>query len=86
MCLMADQMRVLKQRLNEMVPNLKIFLDVDDLKSGKGAESVDTSLNILVMVSDGYFRSPNCAHMATQGQNEHGTTHYILMIVAMANY
>ena len=60
-CLMADQMRVLKQRLNEMVPNLKIFLDVDDLKSGKGAESVDTSLNILVMVSDGYFRSPNCA-------------------------
>ena len=55
-------MRSLKQRLQELVPNLKVFLDVDDLKTGKGAESVNVSQNTLVMVSDGYFRSPNCLH------------------------
>ena len=96
-----DQMRLVKQQLHELVPNLRVFLgarldriltraphsdrgrlrqltdggsvrlsrtcsnpvlaDVDDLKSGKGAESVDISLSTLVMISDGYFNSPNCA-------------------------
>ena len=60
---LADQMRLVKQRLNELVPNLKVFLDVDDLKSGKGAESVDVSQTTLVMVSEGYFYSPNCARL-----------------------
>lgn len=36
------------------------FLDVDDLKEGKGAEYVDASCLILVFVSDGYIKSPNC--------------------------
>ena len=27
-----DQMRVIKQRLLEMVPDLRVFLDVDDLQ------------------------------------------------------
>ena len=35
-----DQMRVLKQQLLEHIPDLSIFLDVDDLKGGKGSEYV----------------------------------------------
>ena len=38
-----DQMRILKQRLMELIPELRIFLDVDDLREGRGAESVDES-------------------------------------------
>ena len=55
-----DQMRIIKIRLNAMLPGVKVFLDVDDLKEGKGAESVDASGQILVLVSVGYFRSKNC--------------------------
>ena len=55
-----DQMRVVKQKLQEMVPTLRVFLDVDDLTEGKGAEFVDASETILVMITHGYFRSPNC--------------------------
>ena len=40
-------MRVVKSRLSEMVPELKTFLDVDDLTEGKGAELVDASQVIL---------------------------------------
>ena len=31
-------MRIIKQRLIEMLPDASVFLDVDDLKSGRGAE------------------------------------------------
>ena len=55
-----DQMRVVKQRLLEMVPNLHVFLDVDDLKEGRGAADVDKSNVVLIFASDGYFSSPNC--------------------------
>ena len=55
-----DQMRVVKQRLLEMLPDARIFLDVDDLQEGRGAEYVDCSETILIFVSDGYFNSPNC--------------------------
>ena len=39
-------MRVIKQRLIELLPDAKVFLDVDDLqrKVGKGAEELDLSL------------------------------------------
>ena len=55
-----DQMRIVKQRLLELVPALAVFLDVDDLKEGRGAEYVDRSNVVLVLVSNGYFHSPNC--------------------------
>uniref|UniRef100_A0A7S4JF41 TIR domain-containing protein n=1 Tax=Prymnesium polylepis TaxID=72548 RepID=A0A7S4JF41_9EUKA len=55
-----DQMRVVKQRLVEMLPTSKNFLDVDDLDEGKGAEFVDRSATTLVFISTGYFTSPNC--------------------------
>jgi len=55
-----DQMRVLKQKLLEMMPEIMVFLDVDDLTSGKGAEFVDVSVATLVFISDGYFTSKNC--------------------------
>jgi len=55
-----DQMRIAKQRLVEMLPSLVVFLDVDDLAEGKGAEFVDASLVTLIFCSEGYFGSPNC--------------------------
>jgi len=53
-------MRIVKQRLLEMLPTLHVFLDVDDLKEGRGAEYVDQSLVVLIFVSRGYFVSQNC--------------------------
>ena len=38
----------------------QVFLDVDDLKEGRGAEYVDLSHVLLVFVSAGYFHSVNC--------------------------
>mmetsp|Transcript_12124 Transcript_12124/g.31431 ORF Transcript_12124/g.31431 Transcript_12124/m.31431 type:complete len:638 (-) Transcript_12124:108-2021(-) len=55
-----DQMRIVKTRLLEMLPHARIFLDVDDLTEGKGAEFVDASAATLIFVSAGYFTSPNC--------------------------
>ena len=55
-----DQMRVAKQLLLEAVPDLSIFLDVDDLKEGKGGEYVRSSQNVLIFCSEGYFNSVNC--------------------------
>ena len=56
-----DQMRIVKQRLLEMLPDAKIFLDADDLTEGRGAEAVDASSSVLVFCSRSYFSSPNCA-------------------------
>ena len=55
-----DQMRVLKQKIFEMMPECRVFLDVDDLHEGKGAEFIDKSVVVLIFVSDGYFISKNC--------------------------
>ena len=55
-----DQMRIVKTRLKEMMPDVVPFLDVDDLREGKGAEYVDASSVTLIFVSYGYFASPNC--------------------------
>lgn len=56
----ADQMRICKERLRLLVPEMRVFLDVDDLDEGKGAEYVDRSLVFCIFVSEGYFKSPNC--------------------------
>ena len=53
-------MRIAKHRLLEAVPDLSIFLDVDDLKEGKGGEYVRSSEYVLVFCSEGYFSSVNC--------------------------
>ena len=55
-----DQMRIVKQRLLEMLPDAIPFLDVDDLRKGKGAEYVDASSLTLIFISEGYFSSENC--------------------------
>lgn len=53
-----DQMRVVKQRLLEMVPNLRIFLDVDDLKEGRGELDVD---RFCLLNENSHHRSlPSC--------------------------
>ena len=55
-----DQMRIIKERLQLMLPSARTFLDVDDLATGKGAEYVDVSQVTLVFCSQGYFGSANC--------------------------
>ena len=59
-----DQARVLKERLQVMVPGLRIFLDVDDLDEAGGIgelEAIVTKCStLLVILSDGYFQSKNC--------------------------
>jgi membrane protease YdiL (CAAX protease family) len=56
-----DQMRVIKQRLREMLPGVSVFLDVDDLEEIGDLEGyVDRSSAILVFCSPGYFSSRNC--------------------------
>ena len=55
-----DQCRLLKKRLQHLVPVMRIFLDVDDLVEGKGADDIDKSSVCLVYCSDGYFTSKNC--------------------------
>ena len=54
-------MRVVKQRLREMVPELRVFLDVDDLKEiGDLEMHVERSHTVLVFCSHGYADSKNC--------------------------
>ena len=53
-------MRIVKGRMNEMLPDVKVFLDVDGLSEGKGANFVDRSAVILIFISDGFFESKNC--------------------------
>ena len=56
-----DQMRIVKQRLLEMIPELSIFLDVDDLEDISDIEGYITrSEMVLIFCSQGYFRSKNC--------------------------
>ena len=56
-----DQMRIVKQRLKELCPNLTIFLDVDDLKDIGDLEGyVDRTYTVLIFCTNGYFFSLNC--------------------------
>ena len=48
-----DQMRVVKQRLREMLPGIRIFLDVDDMQ-GQEACGADFIRASQVMVLDGF--------------------------------
>ena len=53
-------MRVVKTKLLEVLPDIKCFLDVDDLKEGRGREYVEQSHTVCIFVSNGYFQSCNC--------------------------
>ena len=54
-------MRIVKQRLLEMIPELQVFLDVDDLEDISDLEGyVEQSSAVLVFCSAGYFKSKNC--------------------------
>ena len=57
-----DQMRVVKQRLDELLPGLCVFLDVDepnfDISDLEGY--VDRSQVVVVFCSAGYAKSKNC--------------------------
>ena len=56
-----DQMRIVKQRLLEMVPDFSIFLDVDDLEEIGHLEGyIDRTATVLIYCSKGYFTSKNC--------------------------
>jgi len=56
-----DQMRIVKQRLLEMIPDLHVFLDVDDLEEiGDLEKYIEKTSIILVYCSKGYFTSKNC--------------------------
>ena len=56
-----SDMRVLKTRLLEMMPDLKVFLDVDNLEEGAGAEYIDDSSAVLAFCTKRYFSSRACA-------------------------
>ena len=59
-------MRIIKQRLIEMVPEIACFLDVDDLHEIGDLEGyVERSQTILVFCSRGYLESKNCARELT---------------------
>ena len=56
-----DQMRIVRTRLLEMMPELSVFLDVEDLKDISDLEGyIERSSVILVMCTKGYFSSKNC--------------------------
>ena len=56
-----DQMRIVKQRLLEMIPDLSVFLDVDDLEDiGNLGQYIERTQMVLVFCSKGYFQSKNC--------------------------
>ena len=57
-----DQCRIIKSRLQELVPGLHTFLDVDDLKDiAEIRLAVHSSFSMLVFMSRGYFRSRGCS-------------------------
>ena len=72
-----DSARVIKQLLMEVLPGIRVFLDVDDLKDvSKIEEYVDQTRTIIVFCSRGYFRSINCLRELCRGtENEHETRH-----------
>ena len=56
-----DQARVIKQLLKEVLPGIRIFLDVDDLTDLSLLEhEISASAKVLVFISQGYFESKNC--------------------------
>merc|ERR1711951_177925 len=60
-----DQCATIKRQLKLLMPDVSIFLDVDDLKDiGALEEYVDATSIIMIFVSKGYFGSKNCLREA----------------------
>ena len=56
-----DQARVLRSRLQMIVPGLRVWLDAEDLEDISALEdAVGAAQAVLVIVSAGYFQSKNC--------------------------
>jgi hypothetical protein len=56
-----DQARVIKQLLKEVLPGIRVFLDVDELTDLSLLEhEIAASAKVLVFISQGYFESKNC--------------------------
>ena len=63
-----DQVRVIKQLLKEVLPGVRVFLDVDDLADiSRLEEEINASQAICVFVSRGYFESKNCLRELVSG-------------------
>jgi hypothetical protein len=56
-----DQVSIVKRQLQLLLPEIKVFLDVDDLTEMDALEThVQSSQTVLVFLSRGYFFSHNC--------------------------
>lgn len=56
-----DQVRVIKERLKQLVPGISVFLDVDNLDDiNRLEEYVEGSGCVLIFLSEGYLDSWNC--------------------------
>ena len=56
-----EAMRTVKLRMLELMPDVHVFLDKDDLKTGAGAEYIDVSSSVLCFCTVKYFESRACA-------------------------
>ncbi len=57
-----SDMRIVKQRLLEMVPDFRIFLDVDNLGTGtKHCAHIDISVAVMCFCTELFFKSGPCA-------------------------
>ena len=56
-----SEMRIVKAKLREMMPDIQVFLDVDDLEFGAGHEYIERSYVILSFCTFKYFKSKACA-------------------------
>ena len=62
-----DQMRIIKARLREMLPDVSVFLDVDDLEEIGALETYVQQTGVMMLfLSKGYFLSRNCLREARQ--------------------
>ena len=53
-----DVVRVIELRLSDFVPNLRICVEHDKERSADSLiDSIDVSLAVVVLISDGYFAS-----------------------------
>ena len=56
-----DQCATIKRQLCLLLPGASVFLDVDDLEDiGLLEEYIEASGVVMIFVSQGYFKSPNC--------------------------
>jgi len=55
-----DVCKLIKQRCREICPSMRVFLDVEDLERGYGAEVVDKSRSILIFAMPVFFEKINC--------------------------